>query len=446
MKPEHFDEAIRKKLESLQPVYTDKDVDKVFAFVGRKRPFTIPHINGSGILYTLAVVSVTSIFWLFVFRNKLVNQPDQTAQPQQTEVALTERLPVSSADTLRDTVAKHPSVNTQQPKNDSLAAVVVPVIIANNTATNEQKASGKETITENTGKALENAGSTIEGAETAADPETIVASEKSASLVEPVIVADKPEAIEPDTQQAENKEKPTAVSKVIIPVKPAFADAPVDVKKETKNRTAPRLNLGELTRDLRFRAGAEAEISNGHIGTGLITELLLIPHWGLSAGLRYSWNFTEKFRDEQDFRHHKPKDFNDVLHGHHEGQEPAVDIRFRSNIVQLPLSLNYYLRFDNDYSMRIGLGTDLDLYTSQQIDYNHPHTGDTIRESRKFTGSEQAVLFNNLVITAGVEKRWNHFSLQLNPFIAPQLTRIQYKNRNLYFGLGLRMYYHFGKD
>ncbi|MBS4057604.1 MAG: hypothetical protein KGZ82_09845 [Bacteroidales bacterium] len=445
MKPEHFDEAIRKKLESLQPVYTDKDVDKVFAFVGRKRPFTIPHINGSGILYTLAVVSVTSIFWLFVFRNNLINQPGQTAQPQQTEVALKEQLPVANPDTLRDTVAKHPAVNTQQPKNDSLTAVVVPVIISNNTKSNEQKSAGKATMPAKTAKPQENAASVVEAAATA-EPENKLASEKPAALVEPVTVAEKPEAIDTDTQQAEPEEKPTAVSGIIIPEKQALADAPAEVKKENKVRSSSRLNLGEMTRDLRFRAGPEAEISNGHVGTGLITELLLIPHWGLSAGLRYSWNFTEKFRDEQDFRHHKPKDFDDVLHGHHEGQEPAVDIRFRSNIVQLPISLNYYIRFDNDYAMRIGLGTDLDLNASQQIDYNHLQSGDTIREPRKFTGSEQAVLFNNLVITAGVEKRWNRFSLQLNPFIAPQFNRVQYKNRNLYYGLGLRMYYHFGKN
>ena len=85
-------------------------------------------------------------------------------------------------------------------------------------------------------------------------------------------------------------------------------------------------------------------------------------------------------------------------------------------------------------------GTDIDIYLNQKIDYTH--RDDAMKEHKgHFSAKADAVAINNLVIIPGLEKKWNHFAVQLCPFISPQIKDVPYKPKEYEYGIGINLFY-----
>jgi hypothetical protein len=92
------------------------------------------------------------------------------------------------------------------------------------------------------------------------------------------------------------------------------------------------------------------------------------------------------------------------------------------------------LPIKNNFALLLGIGTDLDLHAKQFVNFDH-HDNPTSVTTKNFETNIPVSVFNNLVISTGVQKRWGHYVLQVRPFISPQLKSVVYKKEDAYFGL-----------
>lgn len=114
------------------------------------------------------------------------------------------------------------------------------------------------------------------------------------------------------------------------------------------------------------------------------------------------------------------------------------NIGVRNIMFQVPVAINYQLNFKNNYALLFSLGTDLDLYAKQTINFEH-HMDIVQPISKDFDTKYPVMVFNNMVISAGIQKRWKYLVFQVKPFISPQLKSLVYKKEDLYFGLKLNV-------
>jgi hypothetical protein len=110
----------------------------------------------------------------------------------------------------------------------------------------------------------------------------------------------------------------------------------------------------------------------------------------------------------------------------------------------MPLSISYQQPLKRGYALVFGLGTmlDLSLKTNFTCRYQEP-SGDV--EERKEIIEDNAVTFNNMNVSVGLQKQWNHFVLQASPFINKQIKTVSYQNQDLIVGARVRLLYDFGR-
>jgi hypothetical protein len=167
------------------------------------------------------------------------------------------------------------------------------------------------------------------------------------------------------------------------------------------------------------------------MGADLLGEILISKRWGLSTGIKFLSINNETYHDANDFHSSKGQYFGSVYENQVIDTSNISNIGIRDFLIQIPITLNYQLPLKNNFALLMGIGTDLDVYAKQFVNFNNTNSVTT----KNFEIKIPAKLFNNLVISSGVQKRWEHCVLQICPFISPQLKSVIYKKEDAYFGL-----------
>jgi len=122
MKPEKFDEAIRRKLEGIQPSFQEEDWAKFKAFKNTHAPVSFVQRFGRSMLYTAASVAAAVMVFANVYQYRQNQQLDQQVAKLKTQLGQKEDAPVRIS-TRVDTVyiTKYISVESNQPQPDAYA-------------------------------------------------------------------------------------------------------------------------------------------------------------------------------------------------------------------------------------------------------------------------------------------------------------------------------------
>ncbi len=122
MKPEKFDEAIRRKLEGIQPSFQDEDWAKFKAFKNTHAPVSFVQRFGRSMLYTAASVAAAVMVFANVYQYRQNQQLDQQVAKLKTQLGQKQDAPVRTS-TRVDTVyiTKYISVESNQPQPDAYA-------------------------------------------------------------------------------------------------------------------------------------------------------------------------------------------------------------------------------------------------------------------------------------------------------------------------------------
>jgi hypothetical protein len=468
MKTENFDETIRKKLVGIEEKFTEKDIDKVFNHVTRHSIPLPRKFNGSGLFYTIVVATVVG-FVIYGVSLLIENKTNtKETSPKQTPVVFENDIKSDNSRLiLLDSTSNSSVLKIETMLNE----------IAETTPSQQQvkmftKDSEAISLAENSAE-VKNAGAAIIFTAT----ETSQLTQVKKEAIQPEIIQqmlsseiDEDRAkshiqnLVPDSIQIKNAEQLMDYQPVVIgeiseeKKEEKFKDSETksDANKLGKSDLNPdseqKSDIVKVNKSISFfdevelASGFGTEIANGRGGIEIIGEVIMKKKLSFSSGIKFTKNFTESFSDEQDFYKHKSRHFDQDFHEHHDEREPASNITIDGFIWQIPLTINYNLRLKNGYSLVFGLGTDLDIYQSQDIHYENHQGNDSLTQPMNFKTSEPVTVFNNLTITVGAQKQWNRLILRAKPFINPQIIQVNYKSKDIYYGFGLQLLYTFKKD
>jgi hypothetical protein len=442
MKTGQFDELIRKKLESLPQKFTDQEIDKVYTHVvSQKKPF-FRHVRGSGLIYSVLVAAFTGlIIWQLMKDN-----------PEKTVMTTTEGVSISGS----EVVHSLPDTSFLSSKTES--GSTKKQLIENN-----EKVSVTAIPKEKIQKIHIQSQDTITKGKYIPVPVTVVTKFDSIPVNRAQISKDKPNKpliIKEETNITDKVSHATdssLIQKISIPMdviieENVVSDPIVKVQKETKSEPVKdektiqpkKQRSSGNNANWDFAGGMEAGIANGYVRGAVIGELTFRSHWVFRTGFGIQKLDQEKFKDENAYEKHKSHHFKHEYDGHFDEHDRITQIKSNRYLLQIPVSFHYLFLLKNNYTLSAGIGTDLDIYNHLKVDFRRSTSTDSIGRIDQFTKSEQTKLLNNLVITAGLQKKWNWFSVGIQPYIAAQLQEVRYKDKTTYFGADIQFLYHFG--
>ena len=194
--------------------------------------------------------------------------------------------------------------------------------------------------------------------------------------------------------------------------------------------------------NIHYNAGLNLIAGRNQVGSGISGEALLKDRWGLSVGINVLGINNQNYNDDQDFTNCKHTPFTAIYNLHNnDSVNRYFHIKIDDILFQIPLAINYHLELRHKFSLVVGAGTDLDIYVKQRIGYIHKL--DSLSNNDKLGHKFPPDLFNDLVFTAGIQKRCGLFLLQLCPYVSYQVHQVIYKKEELYYGMRFGIKFNF---
>jgi hypothetical protein len=428
MKSEKFDEAIRRKFEDMEneiPV-SDKALDALQQYVnaGVQSPLLYATYMRSVLLISFIGFGLASLFSWSLFMQ--FRHSEMTAQIDSLEFKL-----------------KHPRNNQIVYKTDTIYMTganktnferhPVPRITPSKAVVRYVTAPDKKSLTSNTVKTIPISQKTF-------------GNNKLPGENNPTHLTSKgllPNPGTGDSLSVNNNSDNTSK------VQTAFGSA------DTNQTLTPDLPAGNYLKDklksmivslknIKIQAGIGMQKGKRQSGNELLLGLHFTQRWNLSTGIRFLKVNHERYENNEGIDQLNGSPFPEFHPAAKIDTAVIRNIGTQSAVLQIPLTLSYTLPLKKEYALLFGIGTDVDLASRQHIDYDR--LGGNLPVERKNFDTKNAVLMiNNVVVSAGIQKEWKKFSLQLSPFVSQQITPVIYKNDKLYTGMRFRIFYNFGK-
>jgi hypothetical protein len=222
-----------------------------------------------------------------------------------------------------------------------------------------------------------------------------------------------------------------------VPMAPSSADQKTEeIKKEES--LLPRLGLG-----LPYRVGISQQWQGNTRAFSVVSEFVVSRHWAVQAGLSWRRLEPQKFFNEKMYMDRNREDIRKL---HARKLPPSFEIfniNTETTLLQVPLGITYRGEMGNQFTYLIGTGTNLNVQARQRltIDFRLP--------SRDY-GQQQAErnlplpMFNNLVFSAGIEKRWSPIVLQAGSFVETRVRTFPFLKDRTNVGFQVKILYELG--
>ncbi len=505
MKTDKFDEAFRRKVENFHPPFSEDEIDRVQGYVNQHIPLSLWQRFGHIFTYSVGTLMILTLLTTTIFQanenktllnkiselnNQLKQQPTQTAVKGMSSPVIVEKIDTVyvikhikheiTVDDYEENIVAQPQVNSTD--DASLANgndISENTVIASNKNSEKsisnfsKEGINRERFSKNSDKNTGNA--TNSGINTKKQFEPIsqqndFASNKSVSSVKEQSTTEtsgdnkgKYPIQNTDIQTISNNQTTLNLSdwhevslKTLslkdlksrgynpLGLSPAISFADRQLKTAHWVGASPKKSGFRIPQislpSLKYRIGLGSNIDNGQIGTSILTEVLFSKRWSVTSGVNVSFLGFEHFGDEDDFKRRTERDFREQ----HDLDVPLnssiEDIEAHQILFRVPLYLNYRLPLRKDYTVLFSTGTDFDINLRQITSFSHR---DFVRENKQegLTESIKVTPFNNWMLSAGIEKRWKRFSVQLSPYVSYQLKPLSYRNNDWIFGLKLNGFY-----
>lgn len=457
MKTEDFDDAIRKKIESINPQFDEKDIDKVHDYVVKKRGSAFRLSNSNIVLASLLILAIAGLLTWNLYQKEERNQLVQTIDSLRKNLTLTEsHAPVTKTDTIYETKYVNKSASNQQgaatngKRNENInSAYVASGLTAGNIYSSSNKTAhaginsranrdNKKALSGNqyTASKISVAEKGNSAAKNNPDARQTEATKTNPAANESSSSSNLPGAL---TNQPAND---TGVNKSIAKTNnPVTSDVAVNASPDSFPSDNNKLKKRScFLNNLHYQVGVGYEIANASTGYSVNGEAILNNKWGVSIGAQLVQLGNELFDDDDDFHHKKGKDFSNVYPSDVTDTSSVSNIHIHTTLIRIPVKLNYYIALKHNYTLVFGAGTDMDVYAMERVGYNHKDNTNMVIP-KNFNAMPSILLFNNATFSAGIQKAWRRFVFRAEPFISPQITDVEYKNVNLYFGIGLKILY-----
>lgn len=217
---------------------------------------------------------------------------------------------------------------------------------------------------------------------------------------------------------------------------------PIDALAQRKHITIklPSISLANL----KYRVGVSLDVGNEQIGGSLLSDVLLRKHWSMNTGLRFL-NITGKgYYTAEQYLFDTKQDFRQLYAPFVPANYDIINLDFQNYLLQIPIGITYRYPFRNDFTLLFSATTDLDLFVRQYINFDYKEDNSKF-EQGTYKSTLSKSLLNNLEFSAGIEKKYNRMIFQVHPYISAQLRETAYKKEEFVFGAKMRFFVNLGK-
>jgi len=442
MKTEEFDDAIKRKLESINPLVDEKEIDLVHRYtVVNRSSFSMLKSNRVfWVLMATGMLITGLVTWKLTSLNVLRQNPALVATKKANTPEITAKNPAAMTKT--DTVYIPEYIN----KNSGTYTKTKGVInnVENNRTLFDQKPVSESNMNstqiayndQNT-NINQNPDAPVES-NTNSKPSSAIdgkqSSNNSTNPAETQFANAAPGAKSAsdlkssDTVAAQNKE---SVSTDIAKKAPIHNYSDEHKKPITK-----------VPMTWGFMAGFGGELANTQAGGGLFTRLL-VNRFSLNVGLKWMSINEQHYNSDIAYDEANPGKSFWYYCPNLPSYSEISDIKFTYSLWQLPVAFEYDFPLAKGWAFSPSLGTDLDLSCTNVLEYT---TSEGYGENNEVnqTKNYPTVIFNNLVLSLGGIKQWNHLALQASLFASQQIETAWYKGSNqTFYGGNLKLFYRF---
>lgn len=414
MKTEKFDDAINRKINSINPQYTDADIDKAHNFVkaNTRIPF-IQSIYGKAAISILGATVVGLTIWNVVQMNKQ-QELSETIQTLKNNI----EQPIAKPDTIyiKENAEASPSSN-------NIASNFNNTIPPQNNIYNTDD---KKSTPINPSTTLRVTKNSIDKQDKKSSPkkENNIAIDNSSKNIDKKIIQKDTELI------VKNNEAP-----IVSP----------DTTKEAADTLQPNIRPKKPASKQYIMVGAGLEKGNQPWGFNIVGEYVFNKNISLGLGLKTLLSPDEHYHDPHDFhdRDARRRNFQQEYGNRLPDSNNIQDIHIRSNLWQIPLQVSYRKHLaKTSRILLVSVGTDLDILANQKIDYKHIGPSNS-QEEVNFKAQPKIPILNNITGSIGVQQNWRKYSFQLSLYTSKQLITVPFKKEDLIIGVRLRAFYTF---
>jgi hypothetical protein len=415
MKTEQFDDAFRRKIGGISPPFDDAEIDRINDYVNINKTPTFWGSYSKIATYALGTVLVTGIIASILtqhYENKdlrsqlisLQNKIDKSATPSV----------IVKTDTVYIT-QKQPSYLSL---NSTVQKKMADIQNSRNTSASFEQLSPAQKDKILTSYLLKKRGDVAN----VIDNVNVLFQEKN--------------NLQPSDKQEDRIVSQEGSSKISAKSNTYFPE------NSLENNNS--ISLKNLT----YRVGLGTDFYNNHFGAGLWAEIFFHKNWSVNVGLKSTEYREDDIRSEDGFEYKKGKPFRPNYAPTLPKQFNIEDIRSSNMIVQIPLNLNYHAPLKNGFAVIVGAGTVFDIAGKNHINFNFKdpsRSGVTESSNPSLNSGVNTTFFNNVELSGGVEKRFNRFVFQANPYWTTQVKNVNYKPDLNSWGLRVRGLYNFGQ-
>jgi hypothetical protein len=198
----------------------------------------------------------------------------------------------------------------------------------------------------------------------------------------------------------------------------------------------PKINL----ENARYRFGISLDAGNEQLAAGFTNELILSKHWGVSAGLRLANLKGKDYLTAGEYETETKLAFRPTYASFVTAGNEILNIKFDDYFLQIPLSISYRYPLIKQWTLLFGLGTDLDIAGRQNVRFDYQGNSGEFDEGRSKANISNPV-FNNGLLSAGIEKKFGKYVFQLMPYASAQWKTSIYKRDDILLGAKLYVMY-----
>lgn len=205
--------------------------------------------------------------------------------------------------------------------------------------------------------------------------------------------------------------------------------------------------------DAHVRTGLTTGASRGTLSYGINAELFLDQRISLSTGVYEMQHLSEAYITTVKYNNAKHFDFNEKYKNKLPPTQEVLNIKEKTELLVLPVHLNYSHPVSDGLRLVASLGTELDLKGNTTINFNYrertlfpgpfqnPQGGKMgDYESGSIYSSVEKKVFNNVYLGIGAEKQIGKFAFQAKAFDNFLVKDVNYRKNNR-LGAELSVFY-----
>ncbi len=199
---------------------------------------------------------------------------------------------------------------------------------------------------------------------------------------------------------------------------------------------------------IEYSAGLTSNFGIFERGLGIAGQAILNNRIQLKAGLVLNRIGGREFEDEADYRAERNRDFKEEYTSRYSlgVVSECKDIKFQYSILQIPISVSYFIPLRKNYGLMFGLGSQLNLRATEIVRFQG-----LLQSSNTSMGHElnevvkPMPLIHDMGVQVGLQKTWKRVSIQSLMYVNQSFQKTEILPNLTSIGLNLNVLYRFGQ-